>query len=54
MDKPQQHWAVEIRVNGEQILCIESNCLSGVDNISDYTDIIESCAKHLLGFIGKY
>jgi hypothetical protein len=25
-----QHWSVEVRVNGKQVLTIESNCLYGV------------------------
>lgn len=49
---PVQHWGVDIRVNGERVLTIESNCLSGIDNISDYADTVRECAHHLLAFIG--
>ena len=47
-----QHWGVDIRVNGELVLTIESNCLSGIDNIADYADTVRECAHHLLAFIG--
>jgi len=49
---PVQHWGVDIRVNGECVLTIESNCLSGIDNIADYADTVRECAHHLLAFIG--
>lgn len=47
-----QHWGVDVRVDGENVLTIESNCLSGVENIHDYADAIRTCAHHLLAFIG--
>lgn len=48
-----QHWAVEVRVNGEAILTIESNNnLCGVANIDDYADVVRTCARHLSSFIG--
>jgi hypothetical protein len=48
-----QHWGVDVRINGERVLTIESNCLSGIDNISDYAETVRECAHHLLGFIGE-
>jgi len=53
MRKEVKHWAVEIRVNGDEILTLESNCLSGIENIADYRDVVVNCAEHLLAFIGK-
>lgn len=47
-----KHWGVDIRVNGERVLTIESICLSGVDDIAKYREVIQGCAHHLLGFIG--
>jgi len=47
-----QHWGVDIRVNGERALTIESNSLSGINNIADYADTVLECAHHLLAFIG--
>lgn len=49
---PVQGWAVNVHVNGIQILNIESECLSGIPNIDDYADTVRNCAKHLLSFIG--
>lgn len=43
-------WEVEVRVNGETILTIGSNHLSGVEDPD--ADIIRTCAEHLLGFVG--
>jgi len=48
----RQHWAVSVAVDGESILTIESNCLSGVENIEAYADDIRHCAHHLIAFIG--
>ena len=44
----EQHWAVTVAVDGNQILTIESNCLSGVENISDFEGEIEGAVR--LGF----
>lgn len=49
--KPQ-HWAVEVRVDGVEILTIESGCYGGVSNIEDYADAVRNCAEHLMAFIG--
>jgi len=50
--KDVEHWGVDIRINGERVLTIESNCLSGIDNIDDYRETVIECARHLLAFIG--
>jgi hypothetical protein len=50
--KAVQHWGVDIRINGERVLTIESNSLSGIENISDFADTVRECAEHLLAFIG--
>lgn len=47
------HWAVSVAVDGNQILCIESNCLSGAEDVDQYAEVIRNCAKHLLSFIGE-
>lgn len=48
------HWGVDVRVNHEHILTIESNCLFGKGKLS-YVEIeaISTCAAHLVGFAGK-
>ena len=51
MDKVQ-HWGVHVHINGENVLSIESNSLSGIENIGDYEDTVRGCAYHLLSFIG--
>ena len=48
----EKHWAVSVAVNGETILTIESNCLSGIEDIGPHEDTIRTCANHLLSFIG--
>lgn len=52
MTKPQ-HWAVSVAVDGENILTIESNCLSGVESIAEHEGAVEMAARHLLSFIGR-
>jgi len=47
-----QHWAVTVSRNGEDIVTIESNCLSGREISDEDERIIELCANNLLGFIG--
>ena len=46
------HWAVEVRRNGESVVCIESNCLSGREISADDETAIRTAAHHLLSFIG--
>lgn len=48
-----QHWGVDVRVNGEHVLTIESNCLSGRE-LSDVDELaIRTAAQHLLAFVGE-
>ncbi|WP_321814615.1 MULTISPECIES: hypothetical protein [unclassified Paraburkholderia] len=47
-----QGWAVTVNVNTVDILTIGHNSLSGIDNISDFAEVVRNCAKHLMGFIG--
>lgn len=49
-DKP--HWRVTVAVDGDEVLTIESECLSGIPDIDKHADIIRTCARHLLAFIG--
>ena len=49
-----QGWEVEIRVNGESVLTIGGGSaahLAGDPEID--SDIVRTCAQHLLGFIGE-
>jgi hypothetical protein len=48
----EKHWSVEIKINGENVLYISHNELSGIDDVEKYADEIRMCAKHLLAFIG--
>lgn len=45
-------WAVSIDVNGETVLTIGHNHLSGADDIDRHADVVRNCAQHLLAFIG--
>jgi hypothetical protein len=47
-----EHWHVEVSVNGETVLAIGHNFLSGVDDIHEHAETIRTAANHLLGFIG--
>lgn len=48
-----EKWKVEVYREGEQILAIEDDSLSGIENIQDYSDTVRTCAYHLLSFIGE-
>jgi hypothetical protein len=54
MSDPQttQHWAVTVWRNGEEIVTIETNCLSGREISDEDEKVIGIAARHLLGFIG--
>lgn len=45
-------WEVTVAVDGEEVLTIGHNFLSGVPNIDDYAHEVRTCAQHLLSFIG--
>jgi hypothetical protein len=47
-----QHWAVTVERNGENVVTIESNCLSGREISEEDEEVIRNCAYHLLSFIG--
>jgi hypothetical protein len=47
-----QHWAVSVDRNGENILTIESRCLSGRYLSPEDEATIRDCARQLLAFVG--
>jgi hypothetical protein len=47
-----RHWRVTVAVEGEEILTIESECLSGIENVTDFRKEIIEAAENLLAFIG--
>ena len=47
-----EHWGVDVRVNGEHVLTIESNCLCGRDLSDVDKEAIRTAARHLLAFVG--
>lgn len=48
------HIAVDVRLDGEELVCIETNCLSGKADLSPSEEAaIEQAARMLLGFVGK-
>jgi hypothetical protein len=49
---PDTHWAVTVSRGGEEIVTIESNCLSGSELSPEDEDTIRTAASHLLAFIG--
>lgn len=49
----EEVWSVEVKINGENILYISHNELSGSNDVEKYAEEIRYCAKHLLAFIGE-
>lgn len=47
-----EHWAVAVYRQGENVVTIESNCLSGRTLLPGDDETIRSAAMNLLGFIG--
>lgn len=59
MSKPEsdtteetQHWGVTVSRNGDEIVTIESNCLSGREISAEDEIVIRRAANHPLAFIG--
>lgn len=48
----EEHWSVTVERNGEKVVTIESNCLSGRDISGEDEATIRTAATHLLAFIG--
>ena len=48
-----EHWGVDVRVNGAQVLTIESNCVYGKQLTDDEEEVIREAARHLLAFVGE-
>jgi hypothetical protein len=49
-----ESWAVTVERNGENIVTVSSNCLSGRDLQDGDERTIRTAAEHLLSFIGQY
>lgn len=49
----ENKWSVSVNINGEDVLSISDNELSGVDLTEEQLEIIRNCARHLLGFAGE-
>lgn len=47
-----RHWSVTVTVEGMDVVTIESNCLSGLENVTDFRPEIIEAAENLLAFIG--
>jgi len=49
-----RHWSVTVTRNGENLVTIESNCLSGKSEFTDAeAETIRDAARHLKAFIGE-
>lgn len=47
------HWEVELRINGEEVLLIgNTGYLAGDPDIAEKADIVRDAAEHLIAFIG--
>lgn len=47
-----KHWSVTVRRNGEEVVTLEQNSLSGRDISPEDEWAIRAAALHLLAFIG--
>jgi hypothetical protein len=47
------HWAVTVWRNGEPVVTIEANSISGKDIEPEDEECIRIAARHLFAFIGK-
>lgn len=48
-----QHWRVQVDINGEMVLAIESASLCGLDLTEEQCDVVRQCSEHLSGFVGR-
>lgn len=48
-----QHWSVTVTRNGEDVITISSNGLSGRELSVEDEKVIRTAADHLLAFVGK-
>lgn len=48
----KDHWAVTVERNGEQVVRIEKNCLSGRELSVEDEEAIRTAARHLMAFVG--
>lgn len=49
-----EHWSVTVTRNGEPLVTIETDCLSGKPEFSEEDEeTIRDAARHLLSFIGE-
>lgn len=46
------HWGVDVRINHDKVLTIESEFISGIEDIGKYEETIRDIAHNLLAFIG--
>lgn len=52
MTQRQDHFAVTVHRDGEHVVTIETNCLSGRNITAEDEQVIRGAALHLLAFIG--
>ena len=48
-----EHWRVQVDMDGEMILAIESNSLSGLDLTPEREEVLRICADALGSFVGR-
>lgn len=49
-----KHWLVEVYEDGEKLIAIEPEMLSGQSELTESNlETIRLCAKHLIGFAGR-
>jgi len=51
--KATQHWSVAVDRNGENVVTIGSDSLSGRELSAEDERVIRTAARHLLAFVGE-
>jgi len=52
-ERKTQHWAVTVERNGQKVVTLSSNHLSGRDLSEQDLDVIRLAGENLLAFAGK-
>lgn len=45
-------WYVEVAANGERVLCISDDDVTGIDDMEPFAPIVRTAAAHLINFVG--
>jgi hypothetical protein len=49
-----KHWRVQVDIDGNMVLAIETASLCGVELTEEQCDVVRGCAEHLRSFVGEH